>query len=243
MKRKDQRSMLALAIIMAFVVGFFWAGPVGAGDLEPPADAVDGDENPVSTPCTLQEIYGKLDSIDEKRVGAPVEKTGQTTFYRTGDDGDLKKGVVWPNPRFTDNSDGTVTDNFTGLIWLKDANCAGLANWYTAIDFAAALNAGDCGLSDSSSAGDWRLPNVKELQSLIHHKGFYNPALPDTAGTGQWSEGDPFTGVVPNDYYWSSTTSFEHGTSKAWFVSPFAGHANIWYKGDDFYVWPVRGGQ
>ena len=64
---------------------------------------------------------------------APVEKTGQTTSYATGDDGDLEKGVSWPNPRFTDNLDGTITDNLTGLIWLKDANCFGYRNWGEAI--------------------------------------------------------------------------------------------------------------
>ena len=52
-------------------------------------------------------------------------KTGQTVSYALGDDGDLQKGVMWPVPRFTDNGSGTVTDNLTGLIWLKDANCFG----------------------------------------------------------------------------------------------------------------------
>jgi hypothetical protein len=60
---------------------------------------------------------------------APVPKTGQKTSYPPGDDGDLAKGVAWPNPRFTDNGDGTITDNLTGLIWLKNANCFGLRNW------------------------------------------------------------------------------------------------------------------
>jgi len=60
--------------------------------------------------------------IDEP---APVPKTGQTTSYATGDDGDLEKGVAWPDPRFMDNGNGTVTDNLTGLIWLKNANCFG----------------------------------------------------------------------------------------------------------------------
>ncbi len=46
--------------------------------------------------------------------GGAVVKTGQTTSYRTGDDGDLEKGVAWPDTRFTDNGNGTVTDNLTG---------------------------------------------------------------------------------------------------------------------------------
>ena len=49
---------------------------------------------------------------------APVAKTGQTTSFASGDDGDLQEGVASPSPRFTNNGDGTVTDNLTGLIWL-----------------------------------------------------------------------------------------------------------------------------
>jgi len=60
----------------------------------------------------------------KKKSCAPVEKTGKTTSYATGDDGDLEKGVTWPSPRFTDNRNGTVTDNLTGLIWLKNACCS-----------------------------------------------------------------------------------------------------------------------
>ncbi|MBF0538082.1 MAG: hypothetical protein HQL03_07505, partial [Nitrospirae bacterium] len=48
-----------------------------------------------------------------------LPQTGQTTSYYAGDDGALQKGVVWPNPRFTVNSDQTVTDNLTGLMWTK----------------------------------------------------------------------------------------------------------------------------
>ena len=43
--------------------------------------------------------------------GAPVAKTGQTTSYAEGDDGDLQMGVALTTPRFVDNSDGTVTAN------------------------------------------------------------------------------------------------------------------------------------
>jgi hypothetical protein len=60
---------------------------------------------------------------------APVPKTGQTTSYASGDDGALQKGVAWPTPRFTDNSNGTVTDKLTGLIWMKDTQFFGLRNW------------------------------------------------------------------------------------------------------------------
>jgi len=63
--------------------------------------------------------------VYEKAIPTQVPKTGQTTKYSDGDDGDLQKCVAWPDPRFTDNGDGTVTDNLTGLIWLKEANHIG----------------------------------------------------------------------------------------------------------------------
>ena len=100
---------------------------------------------------------------------APVAKTGQTTLSATGDDGDLEKGVAWPSPRFTDNGNGTVTDNLTGLIWLKNANADGVKTWANALSYCNSLASGLAGLSDGSVAGDWRLPNVKELHSLIDY--------------------------------------------------------------------------
>lgn len=164
---------------------------------------------------------------------APVEKTGQTVSYGTGDDGDLEKGVAWPTPRFTDNNNGTVTDNLTGLIWLKNANCFGQKTWSDALNGCNKLNSGECGLSDGSVEGDWRLPNVKELYSLLDYSE-YDPALPS---------GHPFTGVQPSSpsYYWSSTTyvfstwgaqlvSLNYGFT-AWDPKRYEGH----------YVWPVRG--
>ena len=173
---------------------------------------------------------------------APVPETGQTTSYGTRDDGALEAGVAWPVPRFTDNGDGTIADNLTGLIWLKNANCFGTRTWTQALSDANGLASGGCGLTDGSSAGDWRLPNVLELQSLIHH-GFYYPALPNTAGTGQWTSGNPFTGVQSRSY-WSSTT-LALNSSYAWLVGIWSGG-----KGDNtkttsatYVLWPVRGGQ
>ncbi len=163
------------------------------------------------------------------KVGIP--KTGQTAIYGTGDDGALQKGVAWPNPRFTDNGTGTVSDNLTGLIWLKNANCFGAQVWPTALSDANALASGACGLSDGSAAGDWRLPDVNELDSLIDASQF-NPALP---------AGNPFTNVQSLNY-WSSTT-YALDTRYAWDVNMDGGYVSNGRKIDSFYVWPVRGGQ
>ncbi len=179
---------------------------------------------------------------------AEVQATGQTLCYNatgttitctdTGQDGDLQKGTVWPSPRFTDNNNGTVLDNLTGLTWLKNADCAGLSGWSGALSQANLLASGSCGLNDNSSAGDWRLPNRKELLSLISF-GFSSPALSDTDGTGQWSNSNPFTNVQPTSGYWSGTT-FDGKTTHSWFVSLNTGIMNIESKTNIAYVWPVR---
>src|SRR5579862_1895062 len=89
---------------------------------------------------------------------APVPKTGQIKCWDatgmliacqgTGQDGDVQAGVPYPNPRFTDNKDGTVTDNFSGLTWVRQADCFGRATWLDAMAQAAALASGQCGLTD-----------------------------------------------------------------------------------------------
>lgn len=189
------------------------------------------------------QVSSGLKPVPVSSSPAPVAKTGQTSPYAPGDDGDLEAGVAWPNPRFTDNGDGTVKDNLTGLIWLKDANCInsnypgfdtdgtagdGTVKWQHALDFVAGINAGtypDCGVGHT----DWRLPNVKELQSLIDF-GNYDPAMPT---------GHPFTGVQSN-YYWSGTT-YAYMTGNAWLVGMDDGYVTSGNKAIYYYVWPVRG--
>jgi len=140
--------------------------------------------------------------------------------------------------RFTDNDNGTITDRRTGLIWLKNANCAetvggvdksdGVLALANARAWTAALDSGYCGLNDGSIASQWRLPKRKELRSLIDYRKS-NPALPP---------GHPFTDVQSN-YYWSSTT-FATGTGGAWGMNLANG---IRYAGGAkfmLYVWPVR---
>jgi hypothetical protein len=160
------------------------------------------------------------------QVGVSVvslPKTGQTASYRTGDDGDLQKGAAWPNPRFIVQTD-CVTDTLAGLIWARDANLPGSQKtWQEALSFANSRTL--CGYSD------WRLPNRKELMSLVD-RSQSGPALPS---------GHPFDNVL-SDFYWSSTTN-GNDTETAWSVYMYGGNVQEYNKAAEAYLWPVRGGR
>ena len=159
---------------------------------------------------------------------ANLWQTGQKTLYATGDDGDLEKGVFWPVPRFTDQGNDTITDNLTGLMWTKNANLAGAPKfWQEALDYVKSINSG-AGLGGYH---DWRLPNRKELFSLIDHSK-WDSALPAS---------HPFQNV-PTGSHWSSTTYASY-TVYAWVVTLWDGFVIYYDKSFGSYVWPVRSGQ
>ncbi len=272
----SRRSIIPLiGLGTLFGLLLFTAGAVLAGNLEPPV----GPDEAGAQMYTLDQIYkrlysgqvsakmttftepiggpttGTMHTLDEiyDLIGqrAPVPKTGQTNSWAANDDGALEKGVSWPNPRFTINADGTVTDNLTGVIWLRNANCTQFfdgdtkgqnnRNWYEALVAASSLSSGYCGLADGSVAGDWRLPNVREQFSLLDHQ--YNaPALSNTAGTGWHTDGNPFY-FVQNNYYWTSTTRVSFNSWKFW-VNLYDGRVyDVDGATSEYWVWPVRGGQ
>ena len=197
---------------------------------------------PGASRASLQQIYDKL---DECTGVAPcgVPKTGQTECWDaagspvpcadTGQDGEYQAGVSVA-PRFTDNGDGTVQDNLTGLVWLKDANCLGGPPWTDALSTANALSAATapaaCGLTDGSMPGDWRLPNLRELHSLVDY-GHYEPALPS---------GHPFLNVLPAGYFTSTTD--KRNPDVAWKINLADGVVyDTVDKSMPGVVWTVRG--
>jgi hypothetical protein len=190
-------------------------------------------------------LPGCLAEVAELRSQAIVPQTGQTDSYVDYDDGYHKTGVPWPIPRFTKNEDGTVTDNLTKLVWLENAKCRGGKTWAEAINFCNSLESGTCGLTDGSNPGDWRLPSINEMVSLIHW-GVYNPAIPNTMGTGQLTEGNPFINVDTaghKPHYWTSTTYFYPPPGTEAFCVPFSsGGIDELPKTEGLNVWCVKGG-
>ncbi len=164
----------------------------------------------------------------------PVYKTGQKISFSAGDDGDLQRGIAWPSTRFTDNNDGTVTDNLTGLMWLKSADCFGRISWQTALDNITGFNANPGNYTCNAYIGnytDWRLPTHRELRTLIDYSR-NNPALPQ-------DNPHPFTGVS-FDEYWTNI-AYAINTEAVWIIRPNVGYMTSRYKSEGSHVWPVRG--
>lgn len=144
---------------------------------------------------------------------------GQDAFYANG---------CASEGRFVDNKDGTVTDNCTGLMWQKasaDVNGDGasddkdfLVGWCGALAYCEAL----------SFAGhdDWRLPDVRQLHSLVDY-GRLVPCI------------DPIFGAESGNYCSSST--YADGLDFPWFVHFLDGHVYSFEdKGSAFFVRAVR---
>lgn len=165
---------------------------------------------PGSTMHTLDDIYNKLVTI--------------------------QKGCIGPNYRFCEMGDGTIQDINSGLIWLKDASCFSPMNWDDAMSTADSLATGQCGLTDGSVSGSWRLPTISEWIAFVCIS-YSSPAVCNTAGTDQWTEDDPFNNVPSNGLYWSSTES----TSTARAINIYNGTQFFYYSKSYLYlVWPVR---
>jgi hypothetical protein len=112
--------------------------------------------------------------------------TGENQSFTSvfGEDHDYRPALSQPS--YTDNGDGTVTDNRTGLVW-QVTGIANTIHWEDGLGFCENL----------AHAGytDWRLPNRRELLSIVDF-GRYGPAI-DTA----------YFPNTPNGDYWTSTTS------------------------------------
>lgn len=164
----------------------------------------------------------------------PIIQTGQVRCYDsagneipcsgTGQDAEIESGVPWPSPRFSIEKE-IVRDHLTDLCWTKDANLTEFpVAWQEALVFMQQLNT-----EKRFGFDDWRLPNRRELQSLMSFQT-KKPALP---------ESHPFTNYFLG-WYWTSTTAAVN-PAYAWYIH-LEGARMFYGKKDQYYLlWPVRG--
>ncbi|MEB2283137.1 MAG: hypothetical protein B6D46_03160 [Polyangiaceae bacterium UTPRO1] len=219
--------------------------PLAADDFQTVIDAA------TTNVATALAGDGFTGCTDTGGTGGGLLKSGQTTSYGPGSDGDLRKGVA---RSYTDNGDGTITDNVTGLMWEKKSDDGSIHDkdnmyaWGTAsppytmngtmvTTFLAALNAG----GGFAGHTDWRIPNRFELESLLDLENV-NPAVNSVFNTSCTGGCTVTTCSCTQSFsYWSSTT-YQNLPDLAWYVTFNFGIVNGTGKSSLNYVRAVRGG-
>ena len=242
-RKKEEKNEIFWRIIWPAVIIVIFVGAIllsagcggGGGGGETKAENSDTNQNNNQNPPADQNANPPADntnanqSPDVKIAGLiQFPKTGQIVSYAKGDDGDIQAGVAWPNPRFTDNGDNTITDNLTGLMWTKDADIAKQATNQPSLNYFSNTRPG--------GYGDWRLPSIYELESLVDVSRA-NPALPSE---------HPFFNVRGANryvYYWTSTNVSDSQHREAAAAVDFSDGAVYWLLKNDYYygyIWGVR---
>lgn len=150
----------------------------------------------VSTTMGGSETMFGVNFADGRIKGYGIEhpRGGKTRFYTLYVRGNPEYGIN----EFEDNKDGTITDQATGLTWMKADSGKGM-NWPNALDYAKTM--------EFAGYNDWRLPNAKELQSIIDYRR--SPDTTDSAAI------DPIFNTTSitneggeNDFaqYWTSSS-------------------------------------
>jgi len=199
---------------------------------------------PIGTPIALSFIAAALLFLPS------ILSSGGGTLF--GDGGT-------PNTRFVDNSDGTITDNQTGLMWEKKSggastsrdgqgvgNClhcvndtytwaAAMSEWLSAVNGRTYVGSTQTGYAGHS---DWRLPTIVELQTILLEPF---PCSVSPCVNAIFNDSDSFTAA---SFYWSST-SFAASPNVAWSVLFLDGTVvNMTDKSNNaLHVRAVRGAQ
>lgn len=142
----------------------------------------------------------------------------------TGQDGEYRRGCPWPFPRL-ESSGYIVHDHLTGLTWTADANVAEFPlTWKESFEFIEDMNK-----RKAYGFSDWRLPNRRELRSLISYET-RKPALPQSY---------PFSNIFLG-WYWTSTSAAIN-PAYAWSIHMEGARMFYGRKDQYFLLWPVRG--
>ena len=177
--------------------------------------------------------------------------TGQTTCWGvagsvvpcagTGHDGEIQAGATLA---YVDNGNGTITDTNTGLVWEKlsdDGTIHDQDNTYSWANAFAAKIAALNGGGGFAGRTDWRVPNKKELESIVNAE-LFNPSISPVFNTGCVPGATVLTGSCTKSSHYSSSTSYAFAPTRAWRVGFDFGAVAAGFKVDGIYVRGVRGG-
>ncbi len=174
----------------------------------------------------LEHGTGPVRAVRDGSGGCPLPATGETTCWDssgnaiscagTGQDGEDRKGAPLA---YADNGNGTVRDLNTGLVWEKLSDDGTVHDKDNPYSWANAFTGHVATLNAMNFAGhnDWRLPDVRELQSIVNYQSF-NPTVSSAFNTNCVPGCHATTcSCTASGDYWSSTSSISD-PSGAWYV-------------------------
>ncbi len=160
----------------------------------------------VSVGNTIEMVFG-VNFADGRIKGYGSTMMGQDKVFNYLM---VRGNTTYGENNFSGNTDGTITDAATGLMWMQDDSGEGM-NWQDALSYAE--NA------EFANHSDWRLPSAKELQSIVDYSrspqtsasAAIDPLFNCTQITNEANE-------IDYPYYWSGTThaNFSDGNEGAW---------------------------
>jgi len=214
-------SVAATAIATQYPRSLAWLA-----ELRPAMNASAGASEAVAA---LDRLAAEIEAQTHPAPQGGLPATGQTESYAPGDDGALRAGAPL---RFKDNGDGTLTDESTGLVWEKKGDDGGLHDKDRAFawepgagslwEWLASVNTE--GGSGFAGKKDWRIPNRKELESIVD-AGRFNPALPPafTTACAPSCAAKVCSCTASLLHYWTSTSVAAAPADFAWGMLPSSG--------------------
>jgi hypothetical protein len=171
------------------------------GEGAPPVDgSPQGTTSNDTTPPPMNETNTTMPPPMENNATMPTMNNIAAKYVR------CVRGDAYGVSHLIDNGDGTITDTTSGLMWMKNDSGEGL-DWESALLYAESL--------EYAGYSDWKLPNVKELQSIVDYSGVY-PAISKSY----------FNTTDSDAYFWSSTSAYFSKVSEeqskrywAWYVA------------------------
>ena len=148
----------------------------------------------VSTTMNGNRTMFGFNFADGRIKGYPADRSKGKKYYVLY----VRGATEYGKNSFVDNNDGTITDRATGLVWMKNDNGVGVA-WENALSYAEGF--------EYAGYSDWRLPNAKELQSILDYTR--SPATTNSAAIDPMFLCAQITneaGAADYPCYWSSTT-------------------------------------
>lgn len=184
----------------------------GSANVPPPPNQDEGEIGKEQSQFWTSDLYKAGTTHGGEETGFGVNHySGHIKGYPTSEENPSRgkhvravRGNVYLENEFVDNEDGTISDLTTGLMWMQDDYGESIM-WEEALAYCENL--------EYAGHDDWKLPNVKELHSIVDYSGVYPAVNPNYFNNTKKEDKDYYT------WLWTSTSAHGSSVGSAWYVS------------------------